>query len=282
MASRTNIGVPLANVFAAGARRWPRVRLSDAQWAEGLAIVGLDTSSDASLRSDELYVTIASGLADPAAIDIAQREYLLPVLGGFAKRYQISSAEVDEGMLRLNEKLWVGGTVRRPGVFEYQGIGAFGVWLHVVVHRDLISAFRRARTQHAHARSDDVAQHMIDAQFPATQLMSLEAQALVKDAYTRAVSALEPRQRLLLRMHICERISIDVMATSYGVHRVTICRWLDQARHAIASHTRAHLSTTLRLSDSEVASVLRAAHSQFDLSVERVLAGDPPTSRGVG
>ncbi len=253
-----------------GQRRWPVVAVSDAAWTAGVDHAGI-APDDGTDRADELYLSIAAGLGDAAAIALVRDSYLRPVLGALAKRYQLSAADADDALQRLSAKLWVAAPPRTPAIFDYQGTGALGVWLHVVAMRELISTHRHDQRAAARLGDDDVLAAFATPGVTALLVERRECQALVKQAYEAAIASLTPRQRLLLRMHICSRVSLDALAESYQVNRVTIARWLDRARRDVAAHTRAVLSTTLQVPPDELDSVLREAQSQFELSVERLL-----------
>jgi RNA polymerase sigma-70 factor (ECF subfamily) len=55
------------------------------------------------------------------------------------------------------------------------------------------------------------------------------------------------------------------------MHRATAARWVDAARAAVLGGTQRELIRHLRLSRSELASVIRVIQSQRDLSLPRVL-----------
>ena len=60
----------------------------------------------------------------------------------------------------------------------------------------------------------------------------------------------------------------------YGVHRTTVGRWIDTAQQALLEGTRRVLVARLNLSDSECASLIRALHSQLDITLS--ILDEPP------
>lgn len=57
----------------------------------------------------------------------------------------------------------------------------------------------------------------------------------------------------------------------HGVHRATAARWVDAARETVLAGTQRELIRRLRISRSELASVIRLIQSQLELSLLRVL-----------
>ncbi|HSR96999.1 MAG TPA: hypothetical protein VLM79_08125 [Kofleriaceae bacterium] len=71
--------------------------------------------------------------------------------------------------------------------------------------------------------------------------------------------------------HALDRINIDQLARMHGVHRATAARWIQAAREAVVAGTHRELCKRLRLSRSEVASVIRLIHSELEVSLSRAL-----------
>jgi len=259
----------LQTLFHEGQQRWPFIAISYAQWERGLEIVGISAAIEP--RSTELFLTVACGCGDAAAIATLDREYLASIFGALAKRFQLDSAAAEDGLQRLREKLLVHRAERAAAIVDYQGAGALGVWLHVVTLRELISQHRQLHRQRTDDADDRVLEGLASGDNPALQLISKDSQAHVKEAYCTALARLAVRQRLILRMHICDRLSLEAIAATYNVNRVTVARWLDRARCDVAQGVREQLLQTLQLAPADVESLLRNVHSQFELSVERLL-----------
>ncbi|MGE3669169.1 MAG: transcriptional regulator, partial [Polyangiaceae bacterium] len=82
----------------------------------------------------------------------------------------------------------------------------------------------------------------------------------------------EPEQRNVLRAYYGQGSSIDVIAAGRGVHRATAARRVGQAREQLLSDTRRLLIAELKLSRSELESVMRLIQSQLHLTLSRVFA----------
>ena len=88
------------------------------------------------------------------------------------------------------------------------------------------------------------------------------------------MESLEARARNVLRLSYVDRLSIDQIGTMYGTHRATAARWLSQARDDLMEQTRARLADRLKLTQSDLNSLLGALQSNLDISIERLLADD--------
>jgi RNA polymerase sigma-70 factor (ECF subfamily) len=66
-------------------------------------------------------------------------------------------------------------------------------------------------------------------------------------------------------------MSIDEIATAYGIHRATAARRVNRARDALLADTRRRMSERLRLNSKELDSVLGLVESRLHASVRRLL-----------
>ena len=87
-----------------------------------------------------------------------------------------------------------------------------------------------------------------------------------------AMTELEPRERTLLRLGLVDGLTADQIAGVYGVHRVTVARWLAAAREHLAGRCQRRLEERLHLGPTELRSLLGLVRSQLDLSVRRLLS----------
>ncbi len=86
-----------------------------------------------------------------------------------------------------------------------------------------------------------------------------------------ALATLSVRDRNLLRQYLVDRLTIDQLGRLYRVHRVTASRWVNRAREAFVAATLLALRRRLRVTRSELDSVLRLLRSQVDVSLRHLL-----------
>jgi RNA polymerase sigma-70 factor, ECF subfamily len=89
-------------------------------------------------------------------------------------------------------------------------------------------------------------------------------------AFADAARDLERRDRNLLRLHFLGGITLEQLASMYGVHRATVVRWLAGARKAVFDGTRKRMRE--KLGDAELDEVLAMIQSRLDVSVRQLLA----------
>jgi len=151
---------------------------------------------------------------------------------------------------------------------DYSGEGPLRAWVRAVAVRVALNAKRPG------AREDLVGA-LPDAPLadPDPELALLRAQYRdsFRQAFTEALTALTPRDRTLMRLTALDGLTCATVGTMYGKDASTISRWLAQSRAVLLERTRALLSTKLKLTDSALDSVMRAADSELNLSISRLL-----------
>ncbi len=216
-------------------------------------------------EGSELYLCHACLTGDRHALEEFDRR--LKRLRSLVARY---TSEVDDVLQAVSEKLLVGVRGGPPRLEDFGGQGELDSWLRVVATRAAIDVARKR----GHVLVDDEElwrMPSLDATSAAT-LQAAESGALIKAAFERALAKRTVVERLFLRQHLVDDLSIDEMAPMHGVHRVTIARRLTKLRNAIWSETKAHLSAQLTLPEARIESMLGDVRSRIDLSMERILA----------
>ena len=197
-----------------------------------------------------------------------ERRYLTELDASLA-RLRLSASELDEVKQSVRTKLLVRDGEAPLRIEEYAGRGRLRGLLQVIATREALSRFRRTGRETV---LDDrrMADPAVERWDPGLELLKGRAREAFRDAFEHAVRALEARERNLLRLHLLGGVTLERLATIYGVHRATIVRWLGAAREQVLSHTRAELGRTLGIDGGELESVMNAARSRLDLSVERL------------
>jgi RNA polymerase sigma-70 factor, ECF subfamily len=214
--------------------------------------------------SDEIVLVAACLERDEVAIAELDRRYgsqLVPLVAG------IAGDRADDVMQDVRAKLLSGD---RPRLAEYGGRGSLLSWLRVVAAREALGALRRVRRE-GPLDDDVLLGKLVASDDPALALIRAENLAAIKRAFAAAVAGLEVRERNLLRQHLLDDLTIDDLAPIYGVHRVTVSRWLAAARAAVWSATERTLRSELELTPSQLDSLLASAREYLELSLERVL-----------
>lgn len=272
----------LRHVMAAGLREarsaWPALRVAEDDLLAFVAERTAPDTSAASLHAADLCLAFGCASGDAGAIAVLDREYL-PRLDGLLRRARIVGLDVGDLRQLVRVRLLVSDGAGPPAIARYGGRAPLTRWLRVVAARLVADAARteraRGRTQ-AIEDADAAADPGLDPEMALTK-------ASIRRAFTTALSEalgeLTVRQRNLLRHQMVHGLTLDAIAGLYGIHRATVARHLDEARHALVDRTRGRLMTSLTLGRAEAESALRLVMSSLDVTLRRVLGTG--TEKGV-
>jgi RNA polymerase sigma-70 factor (ECF subfamily) len=254
---------------------WPRVEVDPVQLAVDLAdrlakqpdpVAALD-----GWHAADLWLASACARAEPTALEAFERD-ILAGMPAFLAQFRAGPSFVDEVRQRVRERLLVAPAGGLPRIAAYSGRGPLRAWVRVVSTRVALDVLRERKVEPD--AEPDVAERVIDAA-ATPEVAALRARYLphFQQALARAVEALTSKQRNLLRMHHIDAYSLDELATTYGVHRATVARWLADARAELLDRTQTLLRAELGLSPSDFASLATALRSQLHLSLQRLSKG---------
>jgi RNA polymerase sigma-70 factor (ECF subfamily) len=65
---------------------------------------------------------------------------------------------------------------------------------------------------------------------------------------------------------------VDHLGAFYKIHRSSAARWLSRARDHLLEETRSLLLRRLKMTDSELESLMRAVTSRLDLSMKHLFS----------
>lgn len=216
----------------------------------------------------DLALAEACARGDASAIAEFDRRFS-PTIARALARIGVTDAAADEIRQTVLEKLLVGRDGKGPSIASFEGRGPLGAWVRAVVVHAAISAKRREqREEHG---SDSVLDGAMADDDPELEQMRRRYEAPFKTAFADALGELAPRERNVLRLVHVEGLAVEEVAVVYGVHRVSVSRWLGEARRTLHGRTRALLQERLTLTGSELSSIERVCLSQIDLSLERLL-----------
>lgn len=221
----------------------------------------------ASLCLDDLYLVCGCLAKDPASVQTFEASVSPVIERAVASFGAQAAAEVGQG---LRAALLVDHRGRGPLLREYRGQGALRRWLRVVAVREATRLYHAAKRE-APADDDALFDSLVGAGDLHAELVRRDAAQLFRRAFAAALAELPARERTALRMHLVDELSIDQIAPAFEVHRATAARWISAARDAVLGKTRQHLMRELGLDSADADSLIRAARSKVDLSLERLL-----------
>jgi RNA polymerase sigma-70 factor (ECF subfamily) len=227
------------------------------------------SASAAAVRGDELLLAWACLLGDRDAIRQVESRYVLDVLPNL-RALGLAAAELDDVVQTLRVALLVGAPGGEPKLARYTGRGELGGFVRTVAVRLALDR-KRARQPVA---LDDLARRLItplgdpDVDYQKDLYTERFAEALAA-----AWACLPTAERLLLRYHLLDEVSIDELAVIYRIHRSTAARRCVSARQRLIAGTRAELGRAIGVSTRTVDSILRLIATRLDAGL-RTLPGE--------
>jgi RNA polymerase sigma-70 factor, ECF subfamily len=153
-----------------------------------------------------------------------------------------------------------------PRIRAYNGAGPLEQWIKVVAIRTAIDLHRAdqsiPRTEAAWLETVTPPDGDISA-----LMMKVEYKREIEAALREETAKLSPRDRAVLRLHIVEQLDIEQIATIYGVHRVTIARWVWTAGEALLDGLRRRFHERFGIVPREFDSLARLARSQLSVDL---------------
>lgn len=264
----------LKGLWEAGRAAWPEVAVPAPAFVRhlaGLLWEGVTVESFLlEVRAGDVYLACGCALGLPAAL-LAFDRSLLGRVAAFVARLDRSPAFADEVRQLLRERLLVGSAGAAPRIAGYGGRGSLQGWVRATAYRTALNLRRRHDEQPAHRLDEEAL-----AALPAGEDVELdylraryrkEFQTALADAYNR----LPAEQRTVLRLHYACGMTGEKIAATLQVHRIKVVRWLGSARTAMQTETLRLLRERLRLTPSELESLIRMVRSGFLVSVTNLL-----------
>lgn len=255
----------------------PRIQPDDRAFIAHMRMHAADLPPDRidSMRVDDLYLAWACARGDVGAQ--RQLETLLAQVPAALARIDRSETFAQDVQQQLREKLLVGTGETGPKLMQYAGRGPLGGWIRTAALRTALNMRGGPRDQRLDDR--DLAHH-VDMPDPHTDLVRERYKEDFERAVRDAFRYLTARERNVLRLSYIDGLSIDRIGVLFGVHRATTARWLQRAREKLHDGTRRLIQERLGVTDSELQSLIRAVHSQIQLSLPHLLRSRtyPPSS----
>jgi RNA polymerase sigma-70 factor, ECF subfamily len=228
------------------------------------------------LRASDLYLACACARGVSGALERFEQLFG-PEIARTAQRFERPGLPADDLVQHLRAKLFtVPDTARtpdaRPRIAQYTGQGFLQNWIRVTTTRTFIDCGRATpESPEVPIRNELVSVLPEPRGDPELQLLKREHVRHFKASFAEAVAALDSADRLLLKQHLVERLTIDQLGALYHLHRASAARRIAKARDALLVATRIALAGRLGLAPERLASVLELVASRLEASVERLL-----------
>lgn len=219
---------------------------------------------DKELRLDDLYLAWWAA-HDDAGIRAFEAQFAPDIERLVARFHRLSSPELRQ---RLRVKLFV----EPAKIVEYSGVGFLQNWLRVTAARLFVDAARGdASLKYEEELDERELVGMAASTDPRLQHLRDQLGGAVKRAFAAAVTSLQPRERTFLRHAYVDRLTLDQIAATYGVHRATVARTLASAREHLIERTRGDVAQQLGVAVDDLASAIGVLATNLELSLSRVL-----------
>jgi RNA polymerase sigma-70 factor, ECF subfamily len=267
------LALALQEQLSAARAAWPTLAISDEDFVAFLAERSGPSGLPPLAHAADLLLACACIAGDRGALSAFHAHYDRVVTRVLQRRAGNFGA-IDDVRQAVFEKLLVAADGERPKLGDYRGTGSLKSWVASVAMTTLLMT-RRSQLRRREQPTDDqdpIVDHVLQSG-PELHYLKVRYRGPVEAAIVSALGQLADRERVLLRLHLCERMSIDRLGEMYGVNRATAARWLVNARQALLRATRLEIRRGLGVSDGECDSILNLVHSQLDVSLARHLGG---------
>jgi RNA polymerase sigma-70 factor (ECF subfamily) len=256
-----------------GRAAWPEVAIPAPIIAAHFA-AKLGQHAGASLHAEDLYLACACALGVEPALVAFDERYLSQVKV-FLGRMKPTPTLIDDVQQALRVRLLVAREGAVPRIAEYGGRGSLTSWVRVAAIRLALDALAEAGATRPLPDEDGAPLFdQLRGDDPELELIKERYRDEVNAALRDAFAALSAEQRNLLRLSYRDGRSIDEIGALLGTPRATVARWIAGAREAVLDEARRSLETRLRLTPSELQSLVELLRSQLHLSISRLLGED--------
>lgn len=215
--------------------------------------------------ADEAEFARAVVAGDVAAVQRFERVHL-GALDAALAHMKLDRDTLDEVKQRVRERLLLAEPPQPARLESYAGQGKLEGLVVVTGSRIALDLLRARKAPASEASAiERLADEGAD---PLLAAMKSAARSGFREAFSRAIESLSPRDRALLKMHLLRGVTLESLATMYGVHRATVVRWLADARAKVVAETRRALSDSVR--SGELDETMALIESQLDASIERL------------
>jgi RNA polymerase sigma-70 factor (ECF subfamily) len=260
---------------ARGHATFPQLPLEDATFAAHLGRVvavsesGLDPLD--TLAVEDLYLACACLAGLPRAAATFEARHGATIRGAIGRI--VAESDADEAQQQLVQSLMVGSEVSPAKIGTYAGKAPLDRWVGVSAQRAALMWLRENR---AEARARDAAANeaaLITIPHPEIAYMKERYRGEFEAALGEALKRLPDRDRVLLRLHLVNSVSVEKIGKMYSVSQPTASRWLAAARERLLDDIKQALGARLGTSSGELASLAGMVASRLDLSLSALLKG---------
>jgi RNA polymerase sigma-70 factor (ECF subfamily) len=253
---------------------WPALPFAEEGLVRYLAARTRDGALPPAAHAGDLALAFACVQGQPAAVRAFQKTYQGTIARVLRRRTAQRQLGEDAAQI-VYERLLVGSAGKPAKLADYRGAGPLHSWVATSAANTVLT-LQRAQARRREQPQNDPAGDEPPGRDPDRELayLGIHYKARLEAAIVRALSRLDHRERTLLRLHL-RGMSLEQLAATYLVSRATLARWHAAARRSLAEAAKEELRACLRVSDSEIESIVALVRSQLDVSLARHLDIEP-------
>jgi RNA polymerase sigma-70 factor (ECF subfamily) len=226
-----------------------------------------------SAHARDVYLACACSASDATALARFEQHYLQSARAAIA-RVDSSADFIAEVQQVVRERLLVG---REAKIKEYRGSGALAGWARTAAVRAALNMRRSEKLQARLAQPRAAEEEpLLD---PQLAIVKRRYEVDIGGALQRALAGLDCDDRLLLRYHYVDRLTLAKIAVLQKTSVSTIFRRLSAVAEAVRVSVKQDLGERLRLSTESLDSLLRIVRDDIDLRLSQLLGRDATDER---
>jgi RNA polymerase sigma-70 factor (ECF subfamily) len=268
-ASSDALEAALAAALGAARQAHPGLQVTDAAFVRHLASCAETAEAIASLQAPDLLLAFACARGDGGALAELSRR-IGQVVPLAVSRLRSNPAFLEEVGQLLSQRLLVPAEGATPRILDFRGKGPIERWLRAAALRVALNLLESDKTGKEQGESA-IRGLADDGPDPELSHLRRRYAPQFKEAVELALRGLSAKERNFLRLYFVEGLTVEQIGAMEGSHKSTISRWLARSRETVVTEVRRHLGKQLKLSDSELDSLMGLLQSQLELSLLRVL-----------
>lgn len=245
------------SIFEEGRKAWPQLAVSQAELDAFVA--GREPTEPPPSADLFLVCACVRGLADAMA---ALEKSVLALIPGWVAKVDPSPDFGDDVAQAVRELLLTGAS---PRLGTYAGKGSLEGWVRVTAVR--IALKLKARQ----SPGADASANVAVTPDLGTQVAKAQVRAEVEQAMESVLASLDTEERAWLKLYYLDGLSLEKVASLFGVHTSTISRRIAALEGHVLAALRERLQHQLRLPLAEVESLIRFVRSQLEVSLGQAL-----------
>jgi RNA polymerase sigma-70 factor (ECF subfamily) len=256
-------------LFEEGQAAWPRLALPREDFERYLAEHALAPAEVPAAIAADLFVACACANRVKGAAEAFMKRYDRDIRIAVA-RIDRSPSFYDEVTQSLSESLLVG--TDRPRIAQYAGRGPLGAWVAMSARR---LAGRLAHGGHTASPLDEetmALEALGPESDPSLFYLKKRYGQEVRQALIDAFAALAAQDKMMMRLFLVEKMTMEAIGRVLELSQPTISRRLRDVRIQVTATAKRHLHERLGASAEEIESLIRLVQSQVEIRFSRILS----------